>query len=368
MNDVEERPESDRLSGACHPRFTPQVFGHDDAAQVFLDAYNAGRLHHAWLISGAPGIGKATLAWAIARFLLLRQDNAPVETLDHPVDHPDLALINALSHPGLALYRRAWDVKDARFNQNISVDDIRALKSAFALKATKGAKRVVIIDAADDMNRAAGNALLKLLEEPPDDVVILLVVHRPHRLLPTIKSRCLSLKCAPLADDALLRALRQAGFDPARDLGAVTALAGGSVGAAIALLQGDGLQIYADIVALFAKPGPLLRPQALALADACAGPKARERYVQTEHLIALFLNRLCTSCLTGLPGQDAAQNEREIMTRLCHTPTQARRWAALAGDVAARMNHARAVNLDPASVILDTLLKIDHEAGALLSV
>ena len=158
MSDI---PEPDCLDGAPHPRHTGQVFGHQAAEAVFLDAFNADRLHHAWLISGPKGIGKATLAWRLARFLLATPEDdggffvAPKpETLDIPVTDPVAHRLLALSEPRLFLLRRPYDEKTERLRGDITVDETRILRNFLSLSAADGGRRVVIIDSADEIQTA----------------------------------------------------------------------------------------------------------------------------------------------------------------------------------------------------------------------
>src|SRR6056297_3096778 len=249
-------PEADRLDDAPHPRATARLFGQDAAEQTFLNAHNAGRLPHGWLLTGPKGVGKATFAWRAARFLLATpMDDGdglfgappPPATMDIDPDHPVAARMQALSEPGLCLLRRPWDEKAKRLKTQLTVDEVRNLKSFFAMSAGGNGRRVVIVDSADEMNTSAANALLKELEEPPRDAVLLLISHRPSGLLPTIRSRCRTLRFHPLGPDDLTRALEQAGVEATEDMGGLTRLAQGSVGEAIVLVQNDGPGLYADL-------------------------------------------------------------------------------------------------------------------------
>ena len=186
-------PEPDRVDGAPHPRDTTTLVGQSHAEAGFLKAYTSGRLHHGWLITGPRGVGKATLAWRIARFLLAQPgddaasifgDATPAPTtLEVSPDHPVVRRMAALSEQRLFLLRRPWDEKSNRLKKETGVDEVRRLKSFFNLSATDGGRRVVIVDSADELTPNAANALLKLLEEPPTDATILLVSHQPSRLL-----------------------------------------------------------------------------------------------------------------------------------------------------------------------------------------
>jgi DNA polymerase-3 subunit delta' len=356
-------PEPDRIPGAPHPRETARIYGQDSARAAFLDAFGAGRLHSGWLITGPRGVGKATLAWKIATFLLADQGPGLLGDLSLDVDssHPDAMLVQSGAHPRLALIRRPWDEKAGKLRAEITVDAVRRLKHFFQMSAADGGRRVVIVDAADDMNRNAANAILKELEEPPAGAVILLVAHQPSRLLPTIRSRCRELRCAPLAPADLSQALAQAGF-AAEATGNLSALAAGSVGDAITLSIGGGLALYADLVRLFTDLPRINRQAALALAEACAGRGAEARFGLTLDLIDLFLARTARAGLMGRPQQEAAMGEAALLTRLCPHAGAARAFAQLQQDLSERSRHGRAVNLDPAALILDMIFKIEETA------
>lgn len=361
MTDPAAPPEPDRVPGAPHPRMTTRLFGQDRAEATFLDAFNSGRLHHAWMITGPRGVGKATLAWRIIRFLLTVDSPGTADTLDIAPDHPINRHIEALSEPRIALLRRPWDAKGERLKQEITVEEVRRLKSFFGLSATDGGRRVVIVDTADEMNTNAANALLKLLEEPPANTVMLLISHQPARLLPTILSRCRSLRCDALSSDDMAAALLQAGATPAPDTAALAELAQGSVGAAIRMTTLDGLALYSDIVGLFSKG--LDRPRALKLAESATGRTAVGRYDLMLDLFELFLARLARAGITGAPQSQADTGEALLMQQLSPDANASRRWAELSQDLSARSRHGRAVNLDPAVLILDMVLKI-HETAA----
>jgi DNA polymerase-3 subunit delta' len=369
----DEIPEADRVEGAPHPRETLALLGQSAAEAGFLEAFNTGRMHHGWLITGPRGVGKATLAWRIARFLLARpagEDGGlfdappPPGTLDIAPDHPVARQVAAMSAPGLFLLRRAWDDKKKGLKTVITVDELRRMKGFFSLSASDGGRRVVIVDAADEMNVNAANALLKLLEEPPEKATLLLISHQPSRLLPTIRSRCRELRLATLDAGDMAEALLAAGAQVS-DAGALAALSGGSVGEAIRLTNLDGLALYSEIVALFATLPRLDRPRALKLADSAAGKASAARFDLMLRLFDLFLSRLARSGVTGPPAQQAAPGEAEMMARLCPDAHAARVWAETAETLGARARHGRAVNLDPAALILDTVLRIDDTAATL---
>ncbi|SFS05945.1 DNA polymerase III subunit delta' [Yoonia litorea] len=359
----ETLPEPDRIEGAPHPRETEILYGQDAAQSAFLDAFATGRLHSGWLIKGPKGVGKATLAWKIATFLLSGQEAGLFGTPSLHVDrdHPDARLIQAGAHPRLSLIRRPWDEKTKKLKTEITVDAVRGLKNFFHMSAADGGRRVVIVDAADELNRNAANAILKELEEPPANTTMLLVTHQPSRLLPTIRSRCRELRCERLQADDLQKALEQAGhhIDHSESL---ATLAGGSAGDAIRLLNHDGLALYGELIKLFDRLPRIDRPAALRIADACVGKAGETRFGMTLDLIDLFLSRAAKAGLLGEPQAQGAAGEARLLAKIAPDDRAARAWAQLQQDLTDRSRHGRAVNLDPASLILDMIFKIEETA------
>lgn len=367
--------EPDRIEGAPHPRETLEILGQSRAASAFLEAFNTGRLHHGWLMTGPRGVGKATLAWQIARFLISQPTDdgpslfgdAPVDattlaiSLEHPVSHR----IAAQSEPGLFLLRRPTDEKTGKLKTVISVDEVRRLKNFFSLSSADGGRRVVIVDAADEMNIQAANALLKFLEEPPEKTTILLISHQPSRLLPTIRSRCRELRCHPLSPENMSKALGAAGAQTDGDPIILAALAAGSVGEAMRLTTLDGIKTYQYLVDLMQAAPGLDRQRALALAETAVGAKNVVKYDLLLDLLDLLLSRMARAGVSGPPAIEAAKGEVGLFGRLSSTPNQGRGWADLQQELSTRVRHGRAVNLDPAALILDMLLKMDQTAGKL---
>lgn len=366
-------PDPDRLEGAPHPRETQVLFGHGEQQADFLRSFNSGRLHHAWMLTGPKGVGKATLAWRLARFLLAAPDAdggmfapPPPQTLDVSPDHPVARRLLQGAEPRHFLLRRGPNDKETALSQVISVDEVRKMKTFFTLSAADGGRRTAIIDSLDEMNTAASNALLKLLEEPPANVTLFLIAHQPARLLPTIRSRCRELRLAPLAAQDLADALTQAGGDVApEDRTALAELSGGSVGEAFRLTHLDGLKLYTALIRLFATLPRLDRPQALALADLASTRGAAETFDLLVTLTDLFLARLARRGTTGQTPSEAAPDEARLLARLAPDPQTARVWADLAQSLSARVRRGKAVNLDPAALLMDMLLKIDETAGSL---
>jgi DNA polymerase-3 subunit delta' len=247
-------PEADRFEDTPHPRQTFTLFGHDEAENELLAAYRTGHLPQAFLIGGPPGIGKATLAWRLARFLLAHPDPANSATatdLFTSPDHPVARQITSLAHPDLFLLRRAWNEKTKKHFTEIRVDDVRRTIHMFQQSAGRGGYRICIVDSAEDLNLSGANALLKLIEEPPPRSVFLILAHRAGRVLPTIRSRCRMIGLKPLASGDIARI--------AATLGAPSSIAGeaelkaainrshGSMHDVLRLLNGRGVELDANL-------------------------------------------------------------------------------------------------------------------------
>ena len=373
MATTDPLPDPDRLEGAPHPRETGVLFGHAQQEAEFLRTFQSGRLHHAWMITGPKGTGKATLAWRLARFLLATPEDdggmfaaPPPTSLDIDAANPVARRLLQLAEPRNFLLRRAPNDKETALSQVISVDEVRKMKSFFALSAADGGRRTAIIDSLDEMNPAAANALLKLLEEPPANVTLFLIAHQPARLLPTIRSRCRELRLTALGPQDLADALTQAGGEVApEDRAALAELSAGSVGEAFRLTNLDGLKLYAALVRLFTTLPRMDRPQAIAMAEIGGARGAAETFDLVVTLIDLFLARLARHGATGQPMPEAAPREAALLARLSPDAAAARDWADLAQSLSARARRGKAVNLDPAALLMDMLLKVDERAGAL---
>jgi DNA polymerase-3 subunit delta' len=344
-----------------HPRLTEALIGHGAAEDLLLSAHAGGRLPHAWLITGPRGVGKATLAYRFARFLLETVDQAdgdglfgappPPTSLDVPRDSRAWRLIAQGGHPGLTAIARAWDDKTSRLRSEIVVDDVRRLNGFFGMTAD-AAWRIAIIDSADEMNRHAANALLKMLEEPPKRSVLLLLAHAPGRLLPTIRSRCHTLALRPLAGGQVAAALENHGVVlPPEDRDLIVALSDGSPGRAMALAEADGAELYRKAVALLAEL-PRMNPQALhALGDAVAGRQAIDDFRLLGELLDGILKRLIAFAATRGAEPGMVAGEAALFARLAGR-AGLDQWIEVWENTRHLFARGEAVNLDPKQVTL----------------
>ncbi|HWK94827.1 MAG TPA: DNA polymerase III subunit delta' [Pseudolabrys sp.] len=268
------------------PHQTTVLFGHADAERTLLEAYRGGRMPHAWLIGGQPGIGKATLAYRLARFVLAHPDPASAEvqsatSLAVDPDHPAARRMAVKAQGDLLVLERVINPQTGKLFQNIRIDDVKRTVGFFGSTAGEGGWRIAIVDPIDDLQRDGANALLKILEEPPPRTMLLLISQSPGRELPTIRSRCRRLLLRPLAAEDVLRALTAATGEAEGDLRQAAEASGGSPGRALRLLDGPALALRGRVLDLMGQlPNP--DPRALhALGDALSGtdPESLETFV-----------------------------------------------------------------------------------------
>lgn len=282
------------LSGIPRPRETLGLVGHGAAADAFAAAIAAGRLHHAWLIGGAPGIGKATLAYRVARRLLAHPAGGGPAGLDVPADDAVIGKVAGLSHPNLVVLRRHRTAGTKTLPTKISVDMVRRALDLFASTATDSGWRVCILDSAEDLNANAANALLKVLEEPPPRALFLILSHQPGRLLPTIRSRCRVLMLRPLSPEAVAQVVRglPEPFPQPDEAALARALAQceGSVARALAMLDPVTAGLVAEIETLLARARTPDWGRVLKLAETLAGRDAEARFEAAQDAVLRFVS------------------------------------------------------------------------------
>lgn len=310
-----------------HPRDRFDLIPDAAAEEAFLDALNRGRLHHAWLLCGVEGSGKATFAYRAARRLLGTAADTTRGPLGAAPHDPISRLVSAQAHPDLLVLERA--VENGKQKKAISVDQARELPEFFAKSPSQARHRVAIIDAADDLNINAANALLKVLEEPPESGVLFLVTHAPGRLLATIRSRCRRLSFPIWAPNRLETLVRnRTGADP-EDARLAADMAGGSPGAALDLASGAMREV--DALARSWVEGPAVdRAEQLAIADGFRGAEGQARF---EALMDRLIAAVKARALSAPGGQGARW--AELWTRLSDLPDRTAAINLDRGDVLA---------------------------------
>ncbi len=350
-NDIEVMPEADKLDGFPHPRNTAQLFGQDAAARELLAGFTSARMHHGWLLTGAKGIGKATLAYRFAGVALSAETdpNGQAAQFTGPDDAQAMRQVRALSHPGLLVIRRTYDTRAKRFMTAISVDEVRRVRNFLAHRAGADAWRVVIVDQADDLNVNAANALLKSLEEPPERTIFLLISSEPGRLLPTIRSRCRTLSLSELSSDDMRKAAGAAlkagehALPTDDEWPVLEQLAGGSVRRLLSLATTGGLALHEQVSAIMSDLPKVNWPRAHGLADELA-PIAAEQNFETFY--TLLLDALAAMIRSRVLAKDGLAG-----------------WADLWETIIREKAQAKALNLDRKALLLQTFAQLETVAS-----
>ena len=322
------------------PRANPVLVGHAAAAAAMDEAIRLGRVHHAWLITGPEGIGKATLAHRFARHLLAPPGAAP----DLP-ESPVFRRVAAATHADLLTVERAWDDKRKRLRAEIVVDDVRKVADFLRLTPAEGGWRIVVVDGAEYLNRNAANALLKVLEEPPPRAVLLLACAAPGRLLPTIRSRCRHLRLLPLSqaetDEVLALALPEAG---AEERAGLAALATGSPGRAVALAEEGGVALAGLVADVLRELPRLPALRAYEVADKVA--RQEQGYSTFMDLLRAAVSAAVRAVARG--GGDAAQRRLAALRPLAE-------WGDLWQALTRLQDETERFNLDKRHAIVSGL-------------
>ena len=327
----------------AHPREVFGLRGHEAAESAFEEARARGRLHHAWLLTGPEGVGKATFAYRAARRLLGAPPDPAFGTLGASPEHPVSRQILARSHPDLLVLERLGE--DGKVRKAIPVDEARKLSDFFAKSPAAAPHRVAIIDAADDLNVNAANAVLKTLEEPPARGVILLISHSPGGLLATIRSRCRRLAFQPLAEEAVTAFVRQYADANPEDAIRLARMSKGAPGKALSLAAAGAVAIDDAAKEILTGLPNLDEGLALSLADRFRGGEGAaqfnlllERLAERVHAHAMRL------AAEGHGGLD--------------------RWAAAWETLQRLPREVEAVNLDRADAFFTALTDLRAAARA----
>jgi len=340
----EEIEEVDRLEGFPHPRDTFHFVGQDEAVARAARAIRSRRPPQGWLIVGPAGIGKATLAYRIARYLLrYGATDAGPEDLSVAANDPVSLQVCAGAHPGLLVLKRGINPKSGKLMTETSVDVVRQLAGFFGMTSGAGGWRVAIVDTTDDMNPNAANALLKALEEPPARSMLMLLSTAPGKLLPTIRSRCQRLDLRPLGEDTLAKELAQHLPKMSEgDRSALAKLSGGSLGLALALSDDDTLALARDAQRAVDEAATADVPALLAIAD---------RVGRSADRLPSFGGFLIEALEQRVIAKAKAQGAAGL-----------RRWLDAWEQVRANFDRAIALNLEPRQTIVSSARAIQTAA------
>jgi DNA polymerase III subunit delta' len=348
-----------------HPRENTALLGHETAEASLLQAFNAGRLPHAWLITGPRGIGKATLAYRFARFLFAQGTGggglfaAPATSLAVAPSHQAFRLVATGAHPDMLVVERGFDPRRKRQRREIVADDARAVGDFLHLTSSQGGWRVVLVDGADTMNPYAANSLLKILEEPPKNTVLLLASDNPARLLPTIRSRCRTLALKPLPEPVIIELLQR--FRPglsSEEQAVLARLGEGSIGRALELAAGDGISIYSFIVNILQRLPNLDHELLHGFAERMARSGADDSFALMTELLPAELARLVTSAAQGTAMPVAEDRARRNLAGRRSLD----QWVAVWEKLTNLFAQAEGINLDRKQVVLNAFFALEEAA------
>ena len=327
-----------------HPRLRNLLYGQETAEQKLLSAYSSGRFHHAWLLAGPRGIGKATLAYRFARFVLKHPDASLITQRDLHVDPEDPVAKRVMSrgHTDLLTIERRFDEKTKRLKLEIGADEARQASEFFTRTAGEGGWRICIVDAADDLNGTSANALLKILEEPPEKSLFLLVSHSPGRLLPTIRSRCLKLNLQPLDGEVIEKILNEVAPEHVGNTPQIAELATGSAGRALETINSTAGEKLEQFLKLVSAGTPFDKKAMWALSGQLAlRGKDTDYQLFSELFEQWLMNRAKNFASTS---SDLAQSAR---------------WADQSLNISHSIRRANALNLDRREVMLEAFETIE---------
>ncbi len=358
------------------PRANPRLLAQEAAETALLAAYRSGRLPHAWLLTGPRGVGKATLAYRFARFLLAEQGGdaevgpglfgetpPPPTSLAIDAEAPIFRRVAAGGHPDLVTLVRTPNPQTKKLRGDIVVDDVRAATGFLRHTSSEGGWRICIVDAADEMNINAANALLKVLEEPPQQALLLLLAHAPGRLLPTIRSRCRPLALTPLPETTVVDLL--ADFAPelsAEDALALTRLSEGSIGRALDLAGEGGLELYREMLELLQGLPRLDVARLHGLGERLARDQSGTLFRTLGALLSGWIGRLVLARAEGTAPLEVVPGEARLLAELGAGRSLAS-WLDLWENLRRRFAQAEAASLDRKQALIAAFLEIETLAS-----
>ena len=338
------------------PRFTPRLFGLESQTALIEKACKGDRLHHAWLLCGPKGCGKASFAYHMSASLLSAKTPNAFSPVPMTGDNAELRLLLSDAHPDFFVMKRRWQAKEEKFPQNISIETLRATQSGFNLSAARDGWRIGLIDAIDDIRPDVTNALLKMIEEPPDKTLFFIVCHNQGMVLDTIKSRCRKLPFNALSPDILKQIILDKRPETTPEEAAAAAfLAEGSAGRGLQLAAHGGLGLYQDLIGLLGALPQIDIEAVHALSGRFAMRAQADSFGSFAELFANWLYRMVRSHQSGMPWQPVFAGEQEATERL-QAQMALEPTISLWDKVGQDRREADSLNLDRKQIIIDWMM------------
>lgn len=375
---VEEQEQTGAPAGGLlPPRETAECLGYENIEKEFTALFNSGRLPHAMIFSGPEGIGKSTMAFRLARFLLkygrIEEDAggglfggalpaAKPESLSVGPDDNVFRQAASGGHPDLLTIERPFDEKKGRLKDEIPVEEARRVTPFLRMTAAMGGWRVVVVDDADTMNRNGQNAILKILEEPPSNTLLILVAHRAGALLPTIRSRCRVLTFMPPDKDIFAQLLRRAQGDlDNRDIDTLHAMAGGSSGRALRLLREGGIETVGRVAALLSAWPRWNWPEIHAQADILSRQGKEDSFQAFQDVFLWVAESILRARVTGAPLPPVLNSE--AVSRIAGSFSLAE-WIGICENLKTHFNTVDHANLDKRQAVLGAFMMFEKKQAA----
>ena len=312
-------------AGLSEPQTMTELFGHDDTEKEILEVWNSGRFPHALIFAGPEGIGKETLAFRLARFLLAEEGNqdggglfgedvsAPITSLEISEDNPVARRISSGGHADLRVIQREVDEKTKKIKSEIAVKSVRKIAPFLHKTAAEGGWRIVIVNEADKLNRSGQNALLKILEEPPEKALLILVSNKPGAFLPTIRSRCRLFALQSLSTENIEKLLlRQFPDLSPMDSKSLAEMGEGSIGRAIELQESGGLELFQQVLDIL-KQLPVFDWEEL---HKLSAKQSDDNYKTFMSLLVWWVERLVRSQGRGIMPSEIIPGDVAVITKL----------------------------------------------------
>jgi len=357
----------EKSEGLGAPKDNLLSFGCEAVEQTLLKRFNADRFPHAMVFSGPEGVGKATFAFRVARFLLSQEaaggmfaaEDIPAESFDVDPSNPVVRRVSSGGHADLMVVGRVYDEKKGSVSNDIPVEEVRKITPFLRKTSSEGGWRVVIVDEAQHLNRSSQNALLKILEEPPKKTVLILITDQAGRFLPTIRSRCQIYDFQVLSDEHMkLLAEKAMPYVSGADRDKLISFSEGQIGRAVSLHECGGVEIYNDLIGLLEKLPKLDEVVAFELSESLGRDK--KAFPVFSELLLSWLAKMARAGLRPASSVAVSSDEAAVISRLSQIYTT-RDWLERYDAINRILLATDRIHLDTKQTVLDIIWTLEKD-------